>query len=539
MSGLARNLVSVGGFTLLSRITGFVRDIVLGAMLGAGALADAFYIALRLPNHFRAIFGEGAFNAAYVPAYSRVLEQQGGAPAKDFSARIFAWLAWSQILLLALALIFTRTLLEWLAPGFSDDPEKMAQAITMTRIVFPYLLCVTLVTLIAGTLNANGRFAAAAFAPVLLNLAIVALLALAWIFPGSLFTHAGIAASTGVLVAGVLELALVIWVARRAGLFALSLRPGLGEDVRKFFKAFGPAVIGAGGVQIAMFADTIIGSMLPDGGVSSIYYADRLYQLPIGVIGIAAGTVLLPEMSRRFAAGDQAGALAAQNRTMGLTLLLAAPFFVAFVLISDIIMRGVFLRGAFTEEAVRASAQVLTAYGSALFAMVLIRSAVASFQARGDTKTPMYISLAAVAVNLVLKVVLFQPLGAPGLALATAAGAWINLIALVVLAHRRGDMGFDRLLKRTVLAVAVASGVLALFAFFASAPARTLGASLTRFVNEAHLLVLAGGGAVVYLAVLAAMLLALRISPRALLAARRPAKHAAPPAATDVSPPSA
>lgn len=522
MSGLARNLATTGGFTLLSRITGFIRDIALGAILGAGALADAFYIALRLPNHFRAIFGEGAFNAAYVPAYARTLEQQGAEQAKLFSAKIFAWLAWSQIILLVFALFFTQTLLDWLAPGLSSDPAKMAQAVTMTRIVFPYLLCVTLVTLIAGTLNAHEKFDAAAFAPVLLNICIIAFLGVAFWFP-----HAGIAASIGVLCAGVLELALLVWAARRANLFAMSLRPGLGADVRAFFRKFGPAVIGAGGVQIALFADTIIGSMLPDGGVSSIYYADRLYQLPIGVIGIAAGTVLLPEMSRRFAAGDTTGALAAQNRTMGLTILLAAPFFVAFLLIPLEIMRGVFLRGAFTEEAARASANVLMAYGSAIFAMVLIRSAVASFQAKGDTKTPMYISLAAVAINLALKIILFKPFGAVGLALATAAGAWINVMALIFLAHRRGDMKFDAILRKTCIAVVFACLALTLFALFANAPLKQIAVAATRFVNEAHLIALGAGGALTYVLALGVALIVLRLGPRTLLAGRR--RDASPP----------
>ena len=173
----------------------------------------------------------------------------------------------------------------------------------------------------------------------------------------------------------------------------------------------GPAVIGSAGVQIALFADTIIGSMLPTGGVSSIYYADRIYQLPLGVIGIAAGTVLLPEMSRLFAAGNPGGALHAQNRTMALSLALSAPFFIAFIMIPDAIMRGVFLRGAFTAQAASASAAVLTAYGFGLVAIVLLRSAVASFQAQGDTKTPMLIALGAVAINVALKIVLFKPIG--------------------------------------------------------------------------------------------------------------------------------
>lgn len=519
---LGRSLASVGGFTLLSRITGFIRDIVMGAILGAGMLADAFTIAFRLPNHFRAIFGEGAFNAAYVPSYSRVLEQQGEAAAKRFSAQMFTLLLAAQIVLLAVALIFTRQILLLLAPGLADDPEKMSHALTMTRITFPYLLCVTLVTLIAGTMNAHARFAAAAFAPVLLNLAIIACLVLWFLFP-----NAGVAAAAGVLVAGVLELALMIVAAKRAGVFAWFARPDWGDDIKRFFKSFLPAVIGSAGVQIALFADTIIGSLLPTGGLASIYYADRIYQLPIGVIGIAAGTVLLPEMSRRFSAGDDAGARDAQNRTMALTIALSAPFFVAFVTISDMIMAGVFQRGAFDAEAAARSAAVLSAYGSGLLAVVLIRSAVASFHARGDTMTPMMISLGAVAFNVALKIVLFQPLGAAGLAFATAVGAWVNFSLLCLLAIRRGDMSPDSTLKKTIVAAAVASVVLALVALFGRGPAIAVAALLTDgFAKEAALLLLAAAGGVAYFGVLVAALLALGVRPGRL---RRGARASAKP----------
>jgi putative peptidoglycan lipid II flippase len=280
-------------------------------------------------------------------------------------------------------------------------------------------------------------------------------------------------------------------------------------------------------VQIALFADTIIGSMLPTGGLASIYYADRIYQLPIGVIGIAAGTVLLPEMSRRFAAGDDRGAIEAQNRTMALTIALSAPFFVAFLTISDMIMAGVFQRGAFDAEAAARSAAVLTAYGSGLLAVVLIRSAVASFQARGDTTTPMMISLGAVAFNVALKIVLFQPLGAAGLAIATAVGAWVNFTLLCALAMRRGDMAPDALLRKTIVAAAIASALLALVAIFGRAPALALGATIADgFAKEAALIVLAGAGAIVYFAVLAALLLAQGVRPGRL---RRVAAKAAEP----------
>ncbi len=531
-AGLIRNLLSVGGFTLLSRITGFFRDVMLGAILGAGALADAFYIAFRLPNHFRAIFGEGAFNAAYVPTYSRVLETEGAQQAKQFSAQIFTLLLASQILLLALALIFTRTLIEWLAPGLAQDSDKFAQAVIMTRITFPYLLCVTLVTLLAGTLNAHGRFAAAAFAPVLLNLSIMALLAVAFLFP-----HAGIAASVGILVAGALELWLMVEAARRAGVLAFFARPRLTADIRQFFKAFLPAVIGSAGVQIALFADTIIGSMLPTGGISSIYYADRLYQLPIGVIGIAAGTVLLPEMSRRFSSGDAAGALDAQNRTMAFTIALAAPFFVAFTLMPETIMRGVFMRGVFTAEDAAASARVLGAYGMGLLAIVLIRSAVASFQARGDTTTPMMISLGAIAINLCIKLALFQPLGAQGLAIGTAVGAWVNFSLLVFLAMRRGDMEIQKLLQKVLLAAFVASCVLAVFAWFCLEYLYAL-AALFGSHKDLLALVLAGvAGAIIYFAALMAMLYALGLRPAHLRPLRRSANVAGSASASSSVPP--
>ncbi|MDB5568841.1 MAG: integral rane protein MviN [Hyphomicrobiales bacterium] len=506
---MLRSLASVGGFTLLSRLTGFVRDVAMGATLGAGMLADAFTIAFRLPNHFRAIFGEGAFNAAYVPSYSRVLETEGAAQAKRFSAQMFTLLLGSQVVLLALALVYTRELLGVLAPGLELEPETLRHALVMTRITFPYLLCVTLVTLLSGTLNANGRFAAAAFAPVLLNASIVACLAALFAFP-----DAGVAASVGVALAGVLELALMIVAARRANLLGLFARPRWTADVKQFFKAFLPAVIGSAGVQIALFADTIIGSMLPTGGLASIYYADRLYQLPIGVIGIAAGTVLLPEMSRRFAAGDAAGALDAQNRTMALTLALSAPFFVAFVAMADLVMAGVFQRGAFTPEAALASARVLTAYGAGLFAVVLIRSAVASFQARGDTTTPMVIALAAVAVNVALKFLLFKPFGAAGLALATAVGAWINFLLLAAIAMSRGDMRPDATAWRVAASVAGACGLLALTAIYARAPVGELAARLApHFVNEAHLALMGALGALVYFAALAGLLLAQGVRP--------------------------
>jgi putative peptidoglycan lipid II flippase len=454
---MLKKFASVSGFTLLSRITGFFRDVVIAAMLGSGLLADAYFVAQRLPNHFRAIFGEGAFNSAFVPAYARALGDDGDDAARRFAGEALTLLVMLLIPLSLLAMWQMPFVIDSLAPGFAADPEKYATAITLTRITFPYLLMVSIVTLLSGVLNAHDRFATAAAAPILLNLAILAALGVAFLFP-----TAAHAAAWGIVLSGALQLALLGWDAHRLGIMPHFARPRLDPAMKRFFAALGPAVIGSAAVQIAIFADTIIASMLPTGGVSAISYADRLYQLPVGLIGIAAGTVLLPEMSRRFAEGQDDQAYAAQNRSMLLTLMLSAPFLVAFLMIPDVIMRGVFMRGYFTASDAAASASVLMAYGIGLIPIVLIRSIVASFHARQDTRTPLYAAFVGIGANVALKLVLFQPLGAPGLALATAIGAWINGGCLLALALRRQWIAPDHGLWRAIIAIGIASLVLAL-----------------------------------------------------------------------------
>ena len=495
------HLISVAGLTLLSRVTGFFRDVMQATILGTGPLGIAFIVAFRLPNQFRAIFGEGAFNAAYVPSYSRVLERRGDHAAGDFASQIFTILLLSQALVLALAEVFTPSLVRVLAPGFDTDPAQFAHAVLMTRLTFPYLFCMVLVTLQSGTLNAHRKFAAAAFAPVLLNACMIAFLAVAWLFP-----DAGIAASVGVTVSGLAQLALMFGAARRAGVLERIVPPRLGPDVRQFFRALGPAVIGSAGPQMAIFADTIIGSLLPNGN-TTLYYAERIYQLPVGLIGVAAGTVLLPEMSRYFSAGDPDGALRAQNRTIALTLALSAPFFLAFVLIPEEIMRGVFLRGKFTAEAASASASVLAAYGFGLLPLLLISSARSGFQARGNTTVPMAASLLAVAFNLTLKVVLYRPYGVAGLAIATAVGYWVNLLLLCSIGWLQNVVRPDDMLVRVAIAVDAAALALGIYVFAANGRIGAATASL-HFADVIHLGLTGASGAAVYGA---ALLIALRI----------------------------
>jgi putative peptidoglycan lipid II flippase len=508
-------ILTVGGLTLVSRITGFLRDIVVAAILGAGPIADAFFVALRLPNHFRAIFAEGAFNNAFIPSYAAIRERQGAAAVRLFADRVFTLLLATQIGLLALALVFMPWVVGILAPGFRSDPQRFALAVELSRITFPYLLLMTLVTLYGGILNALSRFATAAAAPILLNLSMMMALALAAFFP-----TAGHAAAWGVLIAGVLEALLVGADARRRGVLPRLSRPRLDPDLRLFFKRFGPAVAGSAGTQLALFADTIIASFLAAGALSALYYADRLNQLPVGVIGIAVGTVLLPEMANRLAAGDEAGARHAQNRAIELTLILSLPCVVAFLLFPELIMRALFTRGAFTGADAAAAGATLSAYAIGLLPFVLLRSATATFLARGDTTTPVIALFGSVAVNIALKVLLMDRYAQVGLAFATAVGAWINLGLLLWFATRRNLAGFDRQLAQSLLKLALAGGALAAVLWLAERPVMELSRRLPVLHHEAALAMLAVLGAAVYGAFV------LGLFGRQLLAALRREKRA-------------
>src|SRR5215211_503469 len=489
---MIRQFSIVGGFTLLSRVTGFLRDIMLAAILGAGPVADAFFVALRLPNHFRAIFAEGAFNAAFVPAYAH-LHGEREASAKLFANRIFTLLFTAQVVLLVVAWLFMPQVIAILAPGFSQDPTRGDLAIALTRITFPYLLLVTLVTLYGGMLNVMHRFASAAAAPIFLNLSMMATLALAAFFPG-----AGYAAAWGVLIAGLLEFLLLAGDAWRSGILPRFAPFKLDADVRAFFRALGPATIGSMGTQVALFADTIIATFLPAGALSALYYADRLNQLPIGVIGIAIGTVLLPEMSRRIASGDQAGASVSQRQAFDFTLLLSVPFVAAFITVPDVIMRAMFARGAFSKADAAAAGATLAAYACGLIPFVLIRSAVATFYARKDTATPVKAALTGVAVNVALKILLVGSLAQIGLALATAIGAWINLLLVIFFAVRAGYLELDRAWMIS-LAKFAAAGVLLAAALWAIARfASFYFAQMHTFRDETALLLLIAAGAFVY-----------------------------------------
>src|SRR5258708_5788221 len=352
-----------------------------------------------------------------------------------------------------------RQIVAVLAPGFAGNPDQMHLAVELSRISFPYLICITIVTQISAMLNAVGKFRAAAASPILLNIAMIGPLLAASFFPSS--AHA---AAYGVLIAGFLQLLYMVRAGAKNGLHLHLRLPRWRPEVKEFAIALGNATVGAGSVQIGLFIDTLIASFLPSGELTALYYADRINQLPMGIIGVALGTVLLPEMSAKLAAHDEKGASIAQNRAVILGMLLTLPCIAAFFIIPDTLMRALFARCAFNLTAADISAAALVAYGIGLPAFVLLRCVVPSFYARGDTATPVRATLVSVAAIIAMKIALVWCLGfrAVGLALGTSFGAWVNFGVLALLARRRKVLVATPELKRAILPVGAASAAAAI-----------------------------------------------------------------------------
>jgi putative peptidoglycan lipid II flippase len=456
---MLRKLLSVGGFTLLSRITGFVRDMLLAWILGKGVLSDAFLVAFLFPNNFRAIFGEGTLNPAFLPRYAALYAKGEKKAAADFADEIFSWQMAIQLAVLALALVFMPQLISVIAWGFSYRPEQFALTVSLARITFPYLMLTVVAVQLTAMLNAIDRFWAGAFWSNLLNLAMIATL-IAWHW----FPNAAYAAAWGVFLGGVAQLIFILWAGAREGLWLRVSRPRWTPEVKEFFAAAGAVTIGQASVVLVPLIDTVIATLLPIGARTVLYYADRINQLPLGVLGIALGTVLLPEMSARLARGDRAGSDTAQNRSAAMTLLLTLPFVFAFLAIPALLMRAVFAHGAFDTVAAAQSGQALAAYGVGLPAMALIRIVAPTFYARHDTVTPMRATMTAMACNIALKFVFVWGLGlgVAGIALGSAIGAWINVAVLTWTGYSRKLLAIEKLFLRALpaaLLAAIATGV--------------------------------------------------------------------------------
>lgn len=453
---MLKGALTVGMWTAASRVAGFIRDMLIAALLGAGPVADAFFVANRLPNLFRRLFGEGAFNAAFVPVFSGLLTTEGEDDARRFAEEAMSVLAFWLLALTLLGELFMPQLLHVIAAGFTRDPEKFALTVTLSRIAFPYLVLICLAALLSGVLNALDRFVAAAAAPLLYNaFSITAMLALAPLLP-----TAGHALAWGVSASGVAQLALLYWAAARAGMTLHLPRPRLTPRMRLLLRRMAPGLVGAGITQLNLAMDVFIGSLLPAGSVSLLYYADRVNQLPLGVLGTAVGTALLPLLSRQASAGDEAGARDSQNRAIEYALVLTLPAALALAILADPIMQVLFARGAFSHQAASLSAQSLAAYAAGLPAFVLVKVLAPGFFARGDTSTPVRLGLVVLALNFGLNLALMGPLKHVGPALATTLAAWLNVALLGVMLLRRGYMRPDARLGASLARMAAATALM-------------------------------------------------------------------------------
>ncbi len=442
---------------MASRLLGFARDILIASHLGAGPVADAFFVAFKLPNFFRRLFAEGAFNAAFVPLFAARLAEAGQVAAERFAAQVMSVMVVFLFCFVTVLQIAMPWLMAVIAPGFVDDPAKYALAVDLAQTTFPYLLFISLVSLMGGVLNALDRFAAAAATPIILNIVLIAALLLATPYLPS----PGHALAWGVATAGVAQFLWLIAACRREGMNFILPRPRLTPRVRRLLRLMVPGAIGAGVVQINLLIDIVIASILPTGAVSFLYYADRVNQLPLGVVGVAIGTALLPLLSRQLRTGEIAAAANSMNRGLEVALLLTVPASAALLVIAEPIVIVLFERGAFGSAISTATAQALMAYAVGIPAYVLIKVLAPGFFAREDTVTPVRIAILCVVLNIVLSLILIRYLAHAGIALATGISAWINAGLLAWVLHRRGHHSADRRLWSRIPRIVLAAGGMA------------------------------------------------------------------------------
>lgn len=466
---LYRSFATVGGLTLLSRVFGFLRDILIAAILGSGAVADAFFVAFRFPNLFRRLFGEGAFNAAFVPLFAKRLEGEGKEAARAFAEEAMSGLVFILLAVTIVAEITMPILMYGLAPGFDATPAKFDLAVLLTRITMPYLLCMSLVAMMSGVLNSVGKFVESSSVSIVLNLTMMAATIIAMTLGLRNDPTAGIIQAWGVFAAGLLQLWLLLDGLRRND-FWLKLRwPRMTDGMRRLLHLGVPGIVAGGVTQINIVIGTIIASM-QNGAVSYLYYADRVYELPLAIVGIAVGVVLLPDVSRHLRAENHEAVMDSQNRSLEFSMLLTLPATVALAVVPVPIVSGLFERGAFTAADTLATAYALGLFALGLPGFVLIKVFSPAYFAREDTKTPMIyatISLIANTLGSIALFFLFRSLGLMphlGIAIATTLGGWLNAGLLYFTLVRQDHFVPDARLRskfpRIVLSSAAMGGIL-------------------------------------------------------------------------------
>lgn len=467
----------------------------MAAVMGAGPLSDAFFVAFKLPNFFRRLFAEGAFNAAFVPMFSGMLAAEGKEQARKFAEEALSALTFVLLVITAIAMLTMPWITILMAPGFDADPEKFAATVELSRITFPYLLLVSITSLMVGMLNSMDKFAAGAANPILLNLSFIIGMGF---FAERAETPAH-AAAWAVFAAGVSQVLMMMWCIRRRGMWILPKFPRFTTNVKKLLLLMGPAAFGASVTQISLFIEVILASTLPQA-VTYLYYADRVNELPLGVIGIAISTAILPVLSRHWRLGEVDEARNAQNRALELAMFFSLPSCIALMVIAYPVVATLFEYGEFSANDSRLTSYALIAYAYGLPAFVAVKIFAASFFANRDTKTPVKIAMVCVSINIILNLILMRYFAHVGLAISTATVAWLNTIMMGVVLYRRGIFVPDDRLKRRIWRLAAASVFMGVILFFGQSQAEIYFASGSdKFMRAVALAIVIGAGMAAYI----------------------------------------
>ena len=448
-------------FTLLSRVLGYLRDILIAIFLGASIFADAFFVAFRLPNTFRRLFAEGTFNAAFIPSYvsEKTKNQKRGKKFADESLSILILILFFIVLLVE---IFTPYLVYLIAPGFLENTEKFNLAVEFTRITFPFLLFVSISSFFSGILNSNNKFAAAAAAPIILNVILILSLLASYFFNLNFAKQL----SYGVTLAGIVQLIFLIFITKKYYRPSIEFKTKLSSKVKFFFKKLLPSVLSSGVMQINILVGTIIASF-EASAVSYLYYADRIYQINLAIAGIAVGTVSLPVLSKAFKQKNFLKISNIQSRSIELSLLLSIPASLGLIIASKEIVNALFGYGSFTIENINMTASALKYFGYGIPAFALIKILSNFFFARNNTKTPFYISTLIVLLNILISITFFNKVGFIIIPIATSISAWVGVIAYVYLLNEKNFLLLKNYLPRNVLKIILSAVFMSFLLIFA------------------------------------------------------------------------
>ena len=460
---LIKSSATIGSLTLVSRVLGFVRDMAIASSLGAGMLSDAFFVAFKLPNFLRRMFAEGAFSAAFVPIFAGMLAKDGKDKAERFASEAMSFLTLVLLITIGIMTIAMPWLMVILAPGFSDSPEKFDLTVTLSRITLPYVLFISLVSLLGGILNSAGRFAAAAATPILLNLSLILIPQII----DDLTPTMAHALAIAVTIAGLLQWLWLVYECRKHDMLPMWQWPRLTPEVKKLLKLIAPAALGAGVAQVNLFIDLIIASQF-ENGVSYLYYADRISQLPLGVIGIAVSTALLPTLSRQIREGHMEMAYRSEKRAIELVLFLSLPAALSMIILAEPIISVMFERGEFNSADTAATYPALIAFAAGLPAFVLVKILAPIFYAHQDTKTPFKIATFCIVINLIFNLLLMGPFRHVGMAMATSIASWVNVAIMIHVLLDRQWLKITRDLLAQIMRMVMMSAVMGTCVFIFS-----------------------------------------------------------------------